>query len=217
MLGVSVLMLTTALSTQLPSDSAFVPHAVHVSIEQESGAALPLAELRAVAVDIERIWRPFVEVIATVGNGPAGMLAREHVRLVISARTLQSADAAGIGWIEFVGGQPKPVMTVSLAAVTQLLVAGSWSGRPFTSLPARASLLFRQRAIARAAAHELGHYLLRTKEHARSGLMRAVYTVDQIMSSSARHSRLPPVLIASLQREQPVQMTDRHLSAHPYE
>lgn len=213
MSGISLLMLSVAIVAASPVERTSTP-TVHVSIEREPGVVLADADVRAIASDLEHIWRPAVDVVATVGSGPAGMLARDHVRLVLTTRTLPVSEAAGIGWIEFVDDRPQPVLTVSLAATSRLLRTGKWSGRPFSSLPARASALFTQRAVARAAAHELGHYLLRTKDHARRGLMRAVYTVDEIMSGSAKHNRLEAKLIASLEGDQPGRMVKANRSAN---
>ena len=200
--GVSMIMLSMALAMASPIERSAAPAAVHVAIEREEGVSLADADVRTIAADLERIWRPAVDVVATVGSGPAGLLARDHVRLVLTMRTLPATDAAGIGWIEFVDDRPQPVLTVSLTAVNGLVRNGRWSGRPFSSLPARASALFRQRAIARAAAHELGHYLLHTKDHAPRGLMRAVYMVAEIMSGSAKLNRLDAKLIASMEGDQ---------------
>ena len=49
---------------------------------------------------------------------------------------------------------------------------------------------FRLRAIALAAAHEIGHFLLRTTKHARTGLMRAEFTVADIMWHAPSLARL---------------------------
>lgn len=207
----AMLMLSAVLAATMPADRPADSNTVHIAIEQEAGVALADADVQAIARDIERIWRPAVRVIAAAGDGPAGVLAREHVRLVLTRRSLPRTDAAGIGWIEFVDDEPQPVLTVSLAAVSRLLATGAWNGRPFASLPARASTIFTRRAVARAAAHELGHYLLRTREHARRGLMRAIYSVDDIMSGNTKHSRLDPKALASLQDEWPDRMAERVL------
>jgi hypothetical protein len=38
------------------------------------------------------------------------------------------------------------------------------------------------RVLGRALAHEIGHYLLGTREHSRSGLMRAAQGIDELMA-----------------------------------
>lgn len=213
--AVSMFMLSAALLAATPIDRPSTLPVVHISIEQEPGVQLDEADIDAIAQDIARIWRPAADVIVTA-EGPAGLFARDQVRLVLTARSLPDEDAAGIGWVAFVDGQPQPVLTVSLAAVSRLLVSGTWSGRPFANLPARAATLFMRRAVARAAAHELGHYLLRTKDHARRGLMRAVFTVEEIMSGGTKHNRLEPALLAALNAREPERTAarDRPLKAY---
>jgi hypothetical protein len=46
------------------------------------------------------------------------------------------------------------------------------------------------RALGRAAAHELGHYLLASREHARRGLMRARFNADELVSDYGAAFRL---------------------------
>jgi hypothetical protein len=45
-------------------------------------------------------------------------------------------------------------------------------------------------ALGRALAHEIGHYVLRTREHARSGLMRAIHPVPALIDTDRRRFTL---------------------------
>ena len=48
------------------------------------------------------------------------------------------------------------------------------------------------RAMGRALAHELGHYLLASKVHTQSGLMKAVLTAVELFMPDARGLRIEP-------------------------
>lgn len=86
-----------------------------------------------------------------------------------------------LGWIPFDSGLPEPHVHLSYA--NALVLIEEAEGR---SSLARMTMLERHtllaRALGRALAHELGHYLLASKEHTRDGLMRAKRTASDFMS-----------------------------------
>ena len=55
------------------------------------------------------------------------------------------------------------------------------SGRPFETLPVRLADTIVGRALARALAHEIGHYLLGTATHSAHGLMRAQIVPQELL------------------------------------
>ncbi len=56
------------------------------------------------------------------------------------------------------------------------------------------------RALARVVAHELGHLLLATVDHAPLGLMKPSFTRRDLLAESGQHLTLPPALAAALPR-----------------
>lgn len=155
---------------------------VHLDVHVDAGMTVNREDLREALALAVAIWKPVVEVSVSLpwAGTPAG--AADALRVRIADRGLPGSES-GLAWIPFVDGEPQSELTVSMPGVRQLLQHGSWNGRPFTSLPPLASALFVQRAIGRAVAHELGHYLLRSRAHERRGLMRAVFSVDEIMKA----------------------------------
>jgi hypothetical protein len=149
------------------------------------------AEAAAFARDI---WRPHVDV----AFGRVGDIRRtievDQLELVVSDAVLprQPDESSGLGWIQFVNGQPSPRITVSMAAAEQLMANSSWSGTPLRTLPPAVRRQFVVRALGRSIAHELGHYLMRSKEHGRRGLMRDHFTADEIMAIRYLKDRLEP-------------------------
>ena len=103
-----------------------------------------------------------------------------------------------LGWIEFLDGRPRNTITVSIAAARTLMNHGKWLGRPIDTLPPALRQRFVTRALSRSAAHEIGHYLLRSSTHAARGLMRERMTIDEIMDDAPALNRLLPDEIASL-------------------
>ena len=155
---------------------------VHVLVQTEGGAVdqRTLAEIVKTARDI---WRPYADVTFDLGNGDG--TSPRSLRLVITDRINAISDGASLGWIEFVDGRPSNVITVSTTAATSLMKASRWNG-----LPKAVQRLFLVRAMARAIAHELGHYLLASRGHARRGLMRGELTAEDIMQPTRTSFRL---------------------------
>jgi len=117
-------------------------------------------------------WEPFES------SRPAASL-----QIVVEDVRAPSAEAAlRLGWILFARNVPEPVLHISYANVVALLgesgdVVGRASGMPIFE---RETYL--GRAMGRALAHELGHYLLGTKAHSSKGLMRDTLTATMLFS-----------------------------------
>lgn len=179
--------------------SAAVPAAVdpgiprlQVIIDIESGVELAADDVREIAAGVRRIWRNHADVVVTSRDDLRSGAGGDGLTLVITNRILRDTDSSGLGWIEFVNGTPQTTITISMAAVRGLIKYGAWRGRPFDQLPPIAARYFMRRAIMRATAHEVGHYLLKSRDHAPSGLMRARFTIDEIMDGRPQLERIDP-------------------------
>ena len=196
LLGSFALLLHATLG--IPVGDAARPKVLVVVHMEGRAAADPklVAEAAAFARDI---WRPHVDV----AFGRVGDIRRtievDQLDLVITDQILpdQRDEASGLGWIQFVNDHPSPRLTVSMAAAERLMGNSSWSGTPFRTLPPNARRQFIVRALGRTIAHEMGHYLMRSKEHSRRGLMRDHFTADEIMAGRYLKDRLEA---ADLQR-----------------
>jgi hypothetical protein len=158
---------------------------------------LPIGDLRE---HIREIWRPYAEIDFAEVGAEAAAPHDDELHLLITDGPAQpgSADAAVLGWIEFLDGRPRNTVTVSVAAARTLMSRGKWLGRPIDNLPPSLRQRFVTRALSRSAAHEIGHYLLRSSAHATRGLMRARMTVEEIMDDTPALYRLLPSEIAWL-------------------
>ncbi len=169
-------------------------------LEVEPGVAVTADDLDAIASGVRRIWAPLLDVAVTGPGESRGPVAVDTVRVVLTNRTLPDAAHTGLAWIGFVDGEPQSSITMSVSAVRRLQEKGTWHGRPFSALPPLASVLFRQRALTRALAHEVGHYLLRSTAHAGRGLMQAVFSVDELMDTRRSLERIDQESAARLRQ-----------------
>src|SRR5262245_19907149 len=123
------------------------------------------------------IWRAAVFTIAWLRDEGEGVRPPPLRVWIGDARGSRINDRAmALGWIVFdEDGTPARNIYVSHAnAVALLSLARSLSSRDRMPIAELETLL--GRAMGRALAHELGHFLLASKEHTSKGLMRAQRT-----------------------------------------
>jgi hypothetical protein len=196
------------------SPTPFRRLAVLVTIDPQ--AVERYAPVSDVTREIRAIWDPyadldFAEVAATVTRTYDAQL-----RLVVDELPSNSPTAESLGWITFTApGQPADVITVSGGGARNLMAQGRWGDRRLAELTRVHQRQFMTRALARSAAHEIGHYLLRSSAHSRTGLMRDRLTVDIIMDNDRRPLRLEPPQIAMLRRRASVTGFLANSVAHP--
>jgi hypothetical protein len=103
------------------------------------------------------------------------------------ARGTASEGELPIGWVGFgPSGLPAPLLHLSRRNANQLLdTAAAYRNRPSSYKE-----LLMARALGRALAHELGHYLMASKSHSPSGLMKGRRFVDEFFSPTRRGFQL---------------------------
>lgn len=161
-----------------------------VSVRVEDRALADAGLVAEVAATARDIWRPYVDVLFGRSGDIRRTIEVDELELVVTHRTLGTGFESGLGWIDFVDGRPSRTITVSTTAAVRLMEASSWRGRPLPMLPAVTRRQFVIRALGRAVAHEMGHYLLQSKVHVRRGLMRERLTAEDIMAVDRVNDRL---------------------------
>ncbi len=165
--------------------------ACHLRIHVINAARLTRDQLRIVSGDVERIWAPYGVTFEWREGPPAP--AAEHPGVVVVALTPVRAGAPGLGH----GGAaaPPPLGSVAFASpVTpinvlrvfvspQRLIASARVERtPLAQWPRVLQERFVAQAIGRTTAHELGHYLLATRQHTGRGLMRESFSAKELLA-----------------------------------
>jgi hypothetical protein len=161
---------------------------LHLALDPTSAVReLPMARI---VDEVREIWRPYMNIVW--GNGPETLASGQTLGVLITnVPPPRDTGAPSLGWIEFFGeGRPADRVALSISGARAILETGTWLGRPLKTLPPDMRQLFIVRALARALAHEIGHYALRSKAHPRGGLMRARFTVEDIMDGSRSRLRL---------------------------
>ncbi len=92
-----------------------------------------------------------------------------------------------IAWIAFYDGTPQRIIRISRLSMNRLVDARLWQGKSerISSLTQDLQEEAVGRAWGRALAHEIGHYLLSSKAHTKTGLMRASLPDHDLIAESA--------------------------------
>ena len=102
----------------------------------------PDAELHAIAAEARQIWAPVLDIVIDLAAQPPPRPITKSIRLVVTERMLDVHESTGLGWIDFVGEQPQPTITVSVAAARRLLEPGRGAGEAFNAATARLAAVF---------------------------------------------------------------------------
>jgi hypothetical protein len=93
----------------------------------------------------------------------------------------KAGSDAALGWIVFAGSSPLPSIHLSRGGAEALMKTTT---APHATRADRETLL--SRALGRALAHELGHYLMKSKGHTPRGLMRSAWRSQECFAADRR-------------------------------
>jgi hypothetical protein len=156
-----------------------------------AGIEEPVSEL--VRAEVEAIWDPYNVTFVWMssweprsGTSPPTLWVQFVDQRVVSAGMPRYQ---AIAWILFVAGVPQHYIRVSVPAARQLLQTRSWwDGKPLSAAMPTVQQEVLGRVMGRALAHEIGHYLFASSQHAKSGLMRAALPANELVHPGGVHS-----------------------------
>ena len=180
--------------TVSPSASACEAAGIQVDVLLEWRAQAVPDALRPVAQrEVEAIWQRLGVPIRWLIDATERSTQFISVS-VVDNELLQAQSelsAPNLGWIEFRGTAPQNSLYVSATAALDTARRARTLERVMDGQPLAAARIVAARLIGRAIAHELGHYLLRSREHTSGGLMRPVFPAAEGMIPLLDRYRLP--------------------------
>jgi hypothetical protein len=184
MVGAALALAFLGRSAALPAPTASAASSgLRVLIRVDTDAAKRQVRLADLMRDVRAIWTPYVDIVFADTSDLGGDGYDDELQLVVSPRP--GSDASGtpaLGWITFLSpGRPGHFVTVSVATARSLMTRERWMGRRVDQLPPALQQQFVTRAVSWSAAHEIGHFLLRTSAHSQAGLMKAQLTAEEVM------------------------------------
>ena len=163
-----------------------------------------------------RIWKRYDVSLLTEDDGQCVLAGAAAVSVTIDVGHDPASGATGLGAIQFApDGTPASDIVLNYDAVKRIATSAPFMGLHPALWPAGLREEIVARALGRALAHEIGHYLLRSPHHTSSGLMQARHKGSMLGSPNDRgfeltktdRDRLRVVLASPLQPECPVLAT----------
>jgi len=184
--SLAAVVFTSALAGAAAPVTSVPPITIGISVPGSIPATLIpriLAETDAVwrGAGLTFVWRRKDE--AAVRPIDAGPCLMATLRVTVGGRGSDAQQRRGntmaLGWIVFDDGSPEPEIYLSY----DNSVAYLEGARGIVGLVDRMPIAEREtllgRAMGRALAHEIGHYLLASKTHTARGLMQATHTASE--------------------------------------
>ena len=211
------LLASTAIAAGAPALSAStIPE---TSVNVTASADVSPALVARVLAEAAAIWRPsgvtFVwrraapRVVPCAEVSDTGPYVPNALRLTIGGnRGSGRPGGMPLGWIVFDDlGRPEQEIYLSHANARAMLEDAPGVVGMTSQMPIAQQHTMLGRAMGRALAHELGHYLLASKVHTRQGLMKAVLTAVELFMPDVSGLRVEPaqrVAIAARLRGEPL-------------
>ena len=145
------------------------------------GTPLPRRLMTSAVLEATAVWAPYGVDIRVATAGEAARPGAVSLAVTLSLSRRPGTDAHALGSIPFHGDLPEPAIVLYPAAASDLVTATA-AGDGDAEWPAAYREIVLGRALGRALAHEIGHFLLRSPDHSRVGLMRARQSMADLMA-----------------------------------
>ena len=200
------MLIATGLAAALIAAASFVPDAAEVPADSGSAFAPPVVvnvvagpSVAATLVtrlldEASAIWRPSgleilwrrvaPEVLPYARPREAGPSPSSTLRVDIGDDPGVTRDArTPLGWIVFDGEhEPQPAIYLSYTNAKGLMASARGVVGVIEQMPPAQREILLARAMGRALAHELGHFLLASKVHTPRGLLKAWRTTAELFT-----------------------------------
>lgn len=211
----SVLLAMLPLGTQAELTRQSPSYPIAIDLQVQARVAWEASDLKLLTDEVEHIWAPYgLTLCWTQRSNPcAGWGVR--LTVVVADDLPRKVMPAGlvepiVGRILFDAGGPSTDIALSLSAarglVTRATRQGDWPGGAWNALVPR--------VLGRALAHEIGHYVLQSRGHARTGLMTASFRPYEVTFGPTSWFRLTPDAVAALRGQCPVDRPTQVAGAH---
>jgi hypothetical protein len=172
---------------------------VHVALAFQNPAPIGATVVRIAVAEAAAIWAPYGLAIDRVApcdaaHGDTWLLAVDTVRAAAPGRVGVRLGAITFG----PAGAPEPRITLFLDEVRRFVAGTRVLGAPKYEWPQMLHEQIIGRVVGRVLAHEIGHYVLRTRQHGDAGLMRSIQRSDELAAPSRAGFRLSTTEAAQL-------------------
>jgi hypothetical protein len=179
---------------------AVPPMIITVSVEPNLSPSL----VQAILAEADAIWRPsgisFIwqrtpaVSVSYTRSGDTAPYVPNTLHLTVGERRGTGKDGrVPLGWIVFDElTVPAQEIYLSYANARQMMAEARGVVGLIDQMPIMQRETLLSRAMGRALAHELGHYLLASKVHTEHGLMKATMTAVELFAPDSQALRIEP-------------------------
>jgi hypothetical protein len=160
-----------------------VPCAMAIALDVHATLAWGSIEWHLVTGEVDRMWAPYGVTFCWIEHAQRceGLQVRIRVLIADDIPPLGTADRQSpVGRIYFEGRRPVSEIWLSVTGARQLVARARLGDRLVASWPESIMLRLLPRVLGRALSHEIGHYVLRSREHSRTGLMAPSFRPDDV-------------------------------------
>ena len=145
-----------------------------ITIEVTAAYDIPRALVDGALAEAHAIWR--AAGVRLIWNRLPALIPATLQVFIGGGLSNPDAETRPLGWIVLdAATTPAPKIYVSHANAVQLLLNSRAAVGSLERMPAAEREMYLARAMGRALAHEIGHYLFGSKLHTRIGLMSAIH------------------------------------------
>jgi hypothetical protein len=157
--------------------------ALHVALAFQDPVPIDATVVRKVVAEAAAIWAPYG--LALDRADACNRTVDATLTIGIAGTAMSGRAPVVLGTIVFgPDGTPEPRITLFLDEVLRFVAGARVAGADEWQWPQLLREQILGRILGRVMAHEIGHYVLRNRQHARAGLMRSIQRSDELAAPS---------------------------------
>jgi hypothetical protein len=166
---------------RVPLKQAWSPPRLQVDIVFD-GPPMPRKLEASVIEEIALIWAAYGVDVQTSSASDVRRDGVVQLAVTLAGRPDARVATEALGSIVFVDDVPKPIIAMYPTAIADLVAKATLNGSYSHEWPAALHDVIVARVLGRALAHEIGHFLLRSRNHSAVGLMQATQSSRDLIA-----------------------------------
>ena len=131
--------------------------------------------------EVASIWAAYRVDVRASSENEEGRDGAVRLAVVLADYRPKHLAAGALGSILFVDGVPRPAIVMYPKTIDAVVSSATVVGLHDRQLTTEFRDVIVGRVFGRALAHEIGHYLLRSRNHSHEGLMRALQSTPDLV------------------------------------